>query len=151
MTTVTDRFRIKIGGCYFINCRDLIVAHGESLFRIHRRDDDGVLLMDFDIYDAKGFKSATVRNGSIVDHDSTCYSVKQAHQRYLLAEAATGRVVCDIRCSGATTDGSNIEVSVDLHTKKGVHFVASQDSLSFAGAVLRGITMSDCAVGIVIQ
>ena len=67
MTTVTDRFRVKIGGCYFINCRDLIVAHGESLFRIHRRDDDGILLVDFDIYDAKGAKLATVRNGSIVE------------------------------------------------------------------------------------
>jgi hypothetical protein len=64
---------------------------------------------------------------------------------------ATGRVVCDIRCAGATTDGSDIEVSVDLHTKRGVHFVAGPDSSSFSGAILQGITMSDCAVGIAIQ
>jgi hypothetical protein len=148
MWATPENFRVKIGGAYFINCRDLIVAHGESLFRLKRREDDGLLAVDFDIYDPSGSKVATVRNGNIVDHDREAYEPAKEHHRYTLTEKATGRVVCDIRKAAKAEDGSEIEIAVDIYTKKGLHFVATPEFSAFPGAVLQGVTISDCGTGI---
>jgi hypothetical protein len=150
MWNTPEHFRAKLGGNYYIDTPNMIVAHGENLFRLRRREEDGLLAIDFDIYDATGAKVATIRNGNIVDHDGAGYTASKEHHRYTLTEDATGRVVCDIKKVSKAENGSEIEVSVDLFTKKGFHLIAGPEETNLGGAVFRGNTIQGCGAGIVV-
>jgi hypothetical protein len=151
MWTTPANFRAKLGGDYYIDTPNMIVAHGENLFRLRRREEDGLLAVDFDIYDADGSKVATVRNGNVVQHDSDRFHTNKEHHRYWITEKGTGRILCDIRKVSKAEDGSEIEVSVDLFTKAGFHIIAGPEATNIPGAVFRGNIMQGCAAGIVIS
>lgn len=151
MWDTPENFSVKIGGNFYTNCKNLIVAGGESLFRIRRRDD-GQLGVDFDIYDKYGAKVATVRNGNIVEnHLANAYAVVKEARRYIMTERATGRVVCSIEKSPLGQDGSELDVSVDLYTNSGVHVVASPTSTSLRSIQFTGCRFADCDHGLVID
>lgn len=149
MWTTPENFRVKIGGNYYINVQNIIVADGVSLFTLKRRED-GLLAIDFDVYDESGDKVATVRNGNIVQHDSERFQAHKEHHRYWIEEKSSGRVICDVRKDSKAEDGSELEVSVDLFTKSGFHFIASSEETNLGGMVLRGNTMSGCQTGILV-
>ena len=151
MWTTPENFRAKLGGNYYIDTPNMIVAHGDNLFRLKRREEDGLLAVDFDIYDATGSKVATVRNGNIVDHDGAGYTAAKDHHRYTLTEDATGRVIFDIKKAAKAEDGSEIEVSVDLFTKKGFHLIAGPEETNLPdGMTIRGCTIQGCGVGLAV-
>ena len=152
MWTAPEHFRAKLGGNYFIDTPNMVVAHGDNLFRLRRREEDGLLAVDFDIYDASGANVATVRNGNIVDHESGGYTARKEHHRYTLTENATGRVICEIKKVSKAEDGSDIEISVDLFTKKGFHLIAGPEETNLSGGMaFRGNTIDGCEAGIVIN
>jgi hypothetical protein len=150
MWTTPENFRVKIGGNYYINVPNLIVESGVNLFTLKRRDD-GLLAIDFDIYDASGNKVATVRNGNIVQHDSDRFQAHKEHHRYWIEEKSSGRVICDIRKAAKAEDGSELEVSVDLFTKSGFHFIAGSEETNLAGTIFRDCTISNSPTGISIE
>jgi hypothetical protein len=106
--------------------------------------------VDLDIYDANGVKVATIRNGNIVDYNRVGYTAAKERHRYSLTEDATGRLICDVRKSGKAGDGSELEVSVDLYTKRGVHLVANSEGTKLGGIDFLGNTINGCEAGIVI-
>ena len=60
-----DKFRVILGGNTYINTPNLVVFKGKPLFTI-KRSSDGLLGIDFDIFDKGGNRVAAVRNGIIV-------------------------------------------------------------------------------------
>ena len=54
MWKVEDRFRVKLGGNTYINTPRLIVYKGTPLFQLGRSESDGMLGIDFDVFDAAG-------------------------------------------------------------------------------------------------
>jgi hypothetical protein len=151
MWTTPENFRAKIGGNYYINTPNIIVARGENLFRLKRRDTDGLLAVDFDVYDVNRNKVATVRNGNIVKGHSGNFEFHKEQDRYWVVEKKSGRVICDIRKGSKAEDGSEIEVSVDLYTKSGIHVVAGPNATNLGGMVMTGCTIQDCGAGIVVE
>ena len=147
MWEITDQFKVKLGGNYYINTPDIIVAHGQSLFKIERRED-GHLGIDFDIYASDGEKVATIRRGNIVQGDDKKYEIKKDYHHYWVKEKETGRSICDIKQKSKAEGDCEIEVSVDLYTKSGFHLIADPEKTNIGGITISGNTF--CG-GIVIK
>ena len=59
MWVVPDQFKVRIGGNLYQNVPNLVVYKEENLFRLERSVSDGILGVDFDIYNGQGKKVAT--------------------------------------------------------------------------------------------
>ncbi|WP_414664844.1 hypothetical protein [Horticoccus sp. 23ND18S-11] len=151
MWNIENKFKVKIGGNYYIDTPNVIVAYGESLFAIKRREEDGLLAVDFDVYDAKGKKVATIRNAHIVSGNKEDYDFKKEFHRYWVIEKSSGRTICDVRQKAAAEGSCELEVSVDLYTKTGFRIIADSEHTNIGGLFMKGCTMNNCAAGIVIN
>ena len=147
MWSVPQSFKVKLGGNYYIDCGSLIDFSGSPLFTLKRREEDGLLGIDFDIYDATKKKIATVRRGTIVDGDRTAYDFVHGAHHYQVKDKKDGRVICDIKRAGQSED-SELEVSVDLFTPSGFHLIAGPNATNIGGIVISGNTSVKCGVGI---
>ena len=147
MWSVPQSFKVKLGGNYFVDCDSLIDFRGSSLFTLKRRDEDGLLGIDFDIYDAKKKKVATVRRGTVVDGDRESYQITHEPHHYVVREKNTGRVICEIKRREHAID-SELEVSVDLFTPSGFHLVAGPEQTNIGGVMMGGNVFQKCRVGI---
>lgn len=132
MWDIPENFKVKIGGNYYINCKTLVEVDGESLFTVKRRTD-GQLLIDFDIYDEKGAKVATVRNASLVSGDKANYDFKKEVDHYTVT-TKDGRTLCDLRRKAKSPD-AELEVSVDLYTKTGFRLQATPTHTNAGGGM----------------
>ena len=147
MWPVEQHFKIRIGSNTFSDVTRLIDYKGTSLFTVTRRESDGLLGIDFDLYDAHGKCIANVRHGNIVSGDRTNYEITNRPHHYTMIERSTGRVVCDIRRRDAASD-AELELSVDLFAPDGFHFIATPDGTNFGGVFMRDSTITNCQVGI---
>ncbi len=141
-------FKIKIGGSYFIDCENLITYHGESLFRrIERRDNDGKIGLDFDVYDNKGHKVATIRRGNVVEGDKDAYQIEHLADCHRVTEKSTGKVLVEINKSPPDAD---IAISVSMYMPDGFLLEATPDSLNIESTMMIGCTIERCktAIGI---
>jgi hypothetical protein len=147
MWSVSQSFKVKLGGNYYIDCGSLIDFHGSPLFTVKRREEDGLLGIDFDIYDAKNKKVATVRRGTVVDGDKEGYDISYAPHHYTVTEKNSGRIICEIKRAGQSLDAV-LEVSVDMFTPSGFRLIAGPTATNIGGAYLSGNTFAKCGVGI---
>lgn len=90
-------YTVKLGGNYFINCESLITYDDATLFTLTRRENDGRLGIDCDIYDVKGNKIATIRHGTIVDVDRNRYDFYHGADCKRVYDAESERVILEIR------------------------------------------------------
>lgn len=136
MWQVEDRFRVRLGGNTYINCTNLVTVGGETLFTL-RRHDDGYLRIDFDIYNAEGYKIASVKRNEIyyAGKDKDRYRIDGSMNRYLLTDQSTGRVICDIR-KREDARPAELDVSVHLYTGSGFLFDATPDQTNLGGLVM---------------
>ncbi len=142
MWTIEDQFKIKLGGNHYIDVPNLIVARGESLFRVKRREEDGLLAVDFDVYRADGTKVATIRSAHVVSEQHPDYDYHKERHRYYVIERSTGRIVCDVRQVTKAEGDCEIEIAVDLFTKSGLHIVASSDRTVVGRSSISGMTFA---------
>ena len=66
MWSVEKEFSVKLGGNTYINTPNLIVYKGDPIFKLKRSDEDGILGIDFDVFDNAGNRVATFRKGVVV-------------------------------------------------------------------------------------
>lgn len=149
MWNIEDKFRVIIGGNTYINVANLVVYKGEPLFTLKRRESDGQLGIDFDVFDGTGARIATVRGNRIVQGMEDDYQIIRDVDRYAVIERATGKVICDIRRHSQAPE-SELEVSVELFTPDGFLFKATPDETNIKGLMLRGNVFENLGAGIVI-
>ena len=145
-----DNFKVKIGGNFYINTPKIIVYKGDSLFSIVRAERTDLLGINFKIYNEKGEKIASVKQGRIYEGDKELYTVIIEQDRYALIEKATDRVICDIR-KNKLADQSELEVNLNLYTKDGFLINASPTGTNIGTNIMTGCVISDCGAGIVID
>jgi len=146
-----DEFKVKIGGTTYINVPNIVVCKGVSLFKIIRSDSDGLIGIDFDIYDENGKKVATIRRGRIVKGNDDDYDIVTAHDHYTITEKSTGKMICDIK-KRQMANNVELEVSVHLYTPDGFLFDATPEQTNLPGGnVISGGVMKNCENGIVIN
>jgi hypothetical protein len=92
MWEVEKEFSIKLGGNTYINTPDLIVYKGQSIFTV-RRSEDGILGIDFDVFNSKGEKVAVFKKGIVVHGDTENYSINSSHSEYSVVEKDTGHII----------------------------------------------------------
>lgn len=148
MWKVEDRFSVKLGGNTYINTPNLVVYKGQSLFRIYRSESDGILGIDFDVFDSTGTKVATFRKGIVVQGDSNNYTIESGHEEYRVTEKATGRLIASVKRRGA--EGAEMEVTVHLYTPDGFLFDATPTHTNVAGMMMTGCVIESCGSGIAI-
>lgn len=112
-------------------------------------DNEGILGVDFDVYDAAGRRVAVFRKGVVVQGDSDFYDIKSGHQEYTVTEKVTGRHIASGKRRGA--EGAEMEVSVRLYTPDGFLFDASPTETNVGGLKMTGCVIENCGAGIVIQ
>ena len=147
---VEDEFKVIIGGNTYINIPNIIVHKGSSLFTIKRSESDGLLGIDFDIYDKDHNRVATVRNGVIVQGNEDDYDITTGMDRYTVTEKSTDRMICDIR-KRTEAQHAELEVSVELYTPDGFLFNATPDHTNIGGIVMKGNVFKNSGAGIVID
>ena len=150
MWKVEERFSVKLGGNSYINTPNLVVYKGEALFRIYRSENEGILGIDFDVFDSTGKRVATFRKGIVVQGDSNNYTIKSGHEEYTVEEKTTGRLIASVKRRGAQ-EGAEMEVSVHLHTPDGFLFDATPTQTNIQGTVITGCVIDSCGAGIVIK
>ncbi|TAK97114.1 hypothetical protein EPO05_00085 [Patescibacteria group bacterium] len=148
MWQIENEFKVIIGGNTYINTPNILVYKGTSLFTI-RRSDDGLLGIDFDVYDKQGKRAATIKKGVIVQGNQSEYTITTGMDRYTLTENKTGAVICDIKKRSQAVN-AELEVSVKLYTPDGFLFDATPTKTNIGGMQMTGCVMSNCGAGIVI-
>ncbi len=148
MWDVEEKFKVIIGGNTYIDTPNIVVYKGTSLFKI-MRSEEGLLGIDFDIYDKEGKRAATIRKNVIVQGNQSEYTIKTGMDRYTLTGNKTNRVICDIKKRTEATN-SEIELSVKLHTPDGFLFDATPTETNIGGIKITGGTISNCGAGIVL-
>jgi hypothetical protein len=149
MWNVADKFKVRLGGNVYINVKSLITFKGESIFTLKRSDSDGLLGIDFDIFNKDKALVAKVRHGTVVYGDPSLYEVFKGNHHYKLTEKATGKVVCEIKSRGQA-ENAELDVSVKLYTKDGFLFEADPDKTNIGTANIRGNTFEGCDTAITI-
>lgn len=137
MWEIEPKFHVVLGGNTYIDQPNLISFLGEPLFTLKRRENDGRLGIDFDIFDKEGKRVATIRNGNCVEGDENNYDITREAEHYSVKEKSTGRSICDIRRN--TADGE-LEISVDMFTPNGFHLLATPTQTNLGGMTVKGCT-----------
>ncbi len=148
MWKTETEFAVRLGGNTYINTPNLVVYKGESLFRIYRSENDGMLGIDFDVFDFQKKRIATVRKGIVVQGDANNYDIKTGHDEYSVIEKNSGRLVASVKRRDA--QGAELEVTVHLYTPDGFLFDATPTHTNVGGMMMTGCTIKDCGAGIVI-
>ena len=149
MWQVENEFSVKLGGNTYINTPNLIMVQGESLFNIYRSESDGILGIDFDVYNSSGSKVATVRKGIVVSGDEGAYKISTGHEKYSVTERSTGKEIVSVQRRNVS--GAELEVSVELYTKTGFLLNASPTSTNVGGLTMTGCVIKDCGAGLSIN
>ena len=149
MWKIDSNFSVKLGGNTYINTPNLVVYKGEPLFQIKRSESEGILGIDFDVFDSSGNRVATFRKSVVVQGDSKNYKIESGHTEYKVTELNTGRLIAHVQRREA--EGAELEVSVQLYMPDGFLFDASPTETNLGGIKMEGNIIKDCATGIVIQ
>lgn len=146
MWTIETEFVVKLGGNTYINTPNLVVYKGKSLFRVYRSESDGVLGIDFDVYNPQKKRIATVRKNVVVQGDANNYDIKTGHDEYSVTEKSSGRLIASVKRIG--TKGAELEVTVHLYTPDGFLFDATPTHTKAGGMTMTGCTIKNCGAGI---
>jgi len=145
MQVVKD-FRIKLGGNVFVNCGSLISVEGVPLFHLYRRENDGALLIDFEVFDKEGNRVAIVRNSNPVDTASQRVEVEHGATVKRIIDKHSGQ---DLVRVDKRPNGIELDVCVDTFLPKtGIRLNATPDSINIGGLLMIGSVISGNKVGI---
>lgn len=147
MWKVEGRFRIKLGGNTYINVPNLVTCRNETIFKVYRSTSDGLLGIDFDIYDQNKQKVATVSKGRIYSGQKENYEVRMENDHYSVTEKTSGRIICDIRRRSQAPD-AELEISVELFTPDGILFRATPNETNLGAVTIKDCVFQDSDTGI---
>ena len=147
---VEEKFKVKIGGNTYINTPNLILYGEEPLFKIYRSTSDGLLGIDFDIYEENGNKVATIRKGMIVDGNEDAYTIVRSYDHYTITENSSGGIICDLKKREKAGE-VELELNVKMYTRTGFLFIATPTGTNIGTNLISGNVISDSRVGIFID
>jgi len=149
MWKIEKEFSVKLGGNTYINTPNLIVYKGEPLFKIYRSESDGILGIDFDLFNNSGKRIATIRKGIVVQGNTESYIIKSSHEEYQVIEKVTQKVIASVKRRGI--ESTELEVSVHLYTSDGFLIDATPIKTNIGGMIMTGCVIKNLGAGIVIN
>jgi hypothetical protein len=106
-------FRIRLGSTTFIDVPNLVTFNGKPMFVVRRHEDTGQVAIDCDVYNADGFKIASVRRNMIYFGEQDAYELDHSGDRITLRNKQSGDVIADIKKRG---EALPVELDVSLRT-----------------------------------
>ena len=146
MWKVEKEFSIRLGGNTYIDTPNLIVYKGTSIFQVRRSDQDGILGIDFDVFDVSGKRVATFKKGVVVQGDGENYAIESSHEAYSVKETSTGRVIARVQRRGV--QGAEMDVQVRMYLPNGFLLDAGPLATNLGGVTMKGNTFKSCGAGI---
>ncbi len=137
-------FKIRLGGNVYVRTPNLIAYGMLPLFRVYRRDSDGRLGIDFEIYDQSQKKVGVVRNGVVVD-GAADYEIQDGATEKSIRSKASGEVLARI---SRLTPGAELEIWVKTYLPNGQLLDAGPNKTNLGGSGMSGISIVDFNVGI---
>ncbi len=134
MWNVESNFSVRLGGNTYVNTPNLIVYKNKSIFSIRRNDDDGMLGIDFDVFDENGQRIATFAKGVVVQGNQTNYEIISGHDTYSVTERATSRVIACVRRRGVQS--AELDVNVRMYLPDGFLLDAGPDATNLQNGSL---------------
>ena len=124
-------FSIKLGGNFFVNVPTLVAFEGESLFAV-RRQDDGYLGIDFEVYSETGEKIASVKKNNIHLGNKDAYALDGDADSMRLVSKSSDQNLVEIkkRLAAAPVE---LDVSVQTYLPDGRLMDLSPDSSNLGG------------------
>lgn len=150
MWSVEENFHVILGGNTYIDTPNLIAYRGAPLFTIKRSDSDGVLGIDFDIFNVSGGHITAIKRNEIYLGDKDAYEITLTMNHYIVKEKSSGRVLCDIK-RREEAHPAELEVSVTLYTPDGFLLEATPVGTNLPGMYITGCTFKNNNTGIDIQ
>lgn len=145
MWEMEERFKVRLGGNDYFNTPNLVAFKGQPLFKVLRRDSDGMLGIDFDVHDASGKKVAVIRNSKIVDGDSA-YEISREASVHSVIDKSSGKTIAMV-----ARKAGQLEVTIDTYLPNGARFLAGPESTNLDGLTMTGNTIMDCGTGLAIN
>jgi hypothetical protein len=149
MWKVETNFSVHLGGNIYINTPNLIVYKGTPIFRIRRSENDGILGIDFDVYDKGGKRIATFAKGIVVQGDAANYTIQSGHDAYSVTERSTGRVIARVQRRGV--EGAELDVHVHMYLPDGFLLDAGPYATNLGSNTVIGNTFRNRPAGIAIN
>ena len=148
MWKVEKEFAIRLGGNTYIDTPNLIVYQGTPIFRVRRNEDDGMLGIDFDVFDSKGQRVATIKKGIVAQGDEANYKIDSGHETYSVTERASERIIARVQRRGV--QGAELDVQVHMYLPNGFLLDAGPQSTNLGGVTMTGTVFKNCGAGIAI-
>jgi hypothetical protein len=139
-------FSVRLGGNKYINTPNLVVYRGKPVFCIRRRLADGILDIEFHVYDKDGQRVAAFARGVVIQGDKASYDIQTDVDAYAVTEHATGRVIARV-----LRRGHELDVHVHMYMPDGFLLDAGPHRTNIGGGMLTGHVFEDCAAGITIE
>jgi hypothetical protein len=147
MWKIENNYSVKIGGNIYINITNILKYKDENIFIIKRSTHDGLLGINFDIYNKNGIKIAVVKNGNIYKGDKNNYDIIVNENEYTLLNRHEKRTICNIKKTTKAKD-VELEITVELFMKDGFLFHATPESTNLKGLIIQGNTFENRNFGI---
>ena len=110
-------FKIKLGGNFFTNCPVLVAFDRRPLFGV-TRSEEGLLGIDFEVFNATGVKIASVKRNNIYCADKDAYQV-EGSASYIALRDKTTQVPLVRITKGPDAAPVELEVSVSSYLPDG--------------------------------
>lgn len=149
MWKIENNFVVRLGGNTYINTPNLIAYRDQPIFRLFRSQEDGILGIDFDIYDKAKNKIATVRKGIVVSGNTSNYLITPGHSEYRVLDRSDGREIAGIQRRGV--EGAELEVNAELYLPNGELLRATPAGTNLKGWMASGNVFENCGAGIQIN
>src|SRR5579883_66592 len=127
-----------------------LMYNGEPLFTVRRRDEDGDLAIDCDVYASDGEKIASIRRNNGYPGDKAKYTVDRTDTQITLKNSESGEVLVTIKKHGEALP-AELNVSVRTYLPDGRLLDAGPDSCTLPGLFMAGNHFEDCPVGVAIH
>ena len=142
-------FAVWLGGNKYINTPNLIVYRNTPVFLIRRRTADGLLDIEFHVYDRTGRRVAAFARGVVIQGDKADYDIQTAQEAYSVTERATGRVIARVQRRAANR--AELDVHLHMYMPDGFLLDAGPHRTNISGAMLTGHVFENCDAGMTIE
>jgi hypothetical protein len=145
MLEVAEKFQVRLGGNIYINTPRLIVCKDAPLFQLRRNQSEGMLEVDFDVFDASGRRVSVFRKGVVARGESAPYMVTARHDEYRVNRRSSGQAIVIVKRQFGSGD---LDVWLELYTPSRFLIVATPTEMNLQnGGQLTGSLIKDAPMG----
>ncbi len=118
---------LKIGGCYFINCKRTI-AFGEHSVMTVSGDDQYGRKINFDIYSPNGVLDASLEDGKFSGPNASAFAVVRIGEGFTITDTRSDRIVLKVlHVENKNQNRNELHIWADFFLPNGNRFLCTPE------------------------